>query len=237
MELNENDLVLCTVDRIIGTAVFVKIEGFKNIEGSIILSEVAPGRIRNLRDYVVPKKMIVCKILSISPNGNINLSLRRVSEKERKETLNEYKQEKSYLKILKSLLKEKAEKVIEEILKEDTIYNFLERSKEEQKILEKLTGKEEAKKIIEIINTQKSRKVVVKKNIKLFSNLPNGVMLLKEILGKIKKARINYVAAGRYTIKIESEDPKKADNELKAIIDSIEKISKKEGMEFSVAGK
>src|SRR3989344_8819798 len=117
MSLEIGDFVICIVDRIVGTIVFVKIEGEER-EGSLILSEVAPGRIRNLRDYVVPKKMIVCKILSISPNGNINLSLRRVSEKERKETLNEYKQEKSYLKILKSLLKEKAEKVIEEILKE-----------------------------------------------------------------------------------------------------------------------
>ena len=61
MELEVGDVVLCTVDRIAGTVVFVKIEG--NGEGSVIISEIAPGRIRNLRDYVVPKKRIVCKIL------------------------------------------------------------------------------------------------------------------------------------------------------------------------------
>ena len=55
MELKENDLVLCAVDRIVGTIVFVKIEGEKK-EGSIILSEIAPGRIRNLREYVIQKK-------------------------------------------------------------------------------------------------------------------------------------------------------------------------------------
>jgi len=74
MELEVGDVVLCTVDKIAGTVVFVKID--RNGEGNIITSEIAPGRIRNLREYVVPKKKIVCKILRISPNGNINLSLR-----------------------------------------------------------------------------------------------------------------------------------------------------------------
>ena len=105
MELEVGDVVLCTVDRIAGTVVFVKID--RNGEGNITTSEIAPGRIRNLRDYVVPKKKIVCKILRISPNGNINLSLRRVTQKEKKEILEQYKQEKSYKSVLKSILGEK----------------------------------------------------------------------------------------------------------------------------------
>ncbi|GAH54399.1 unnamed protein product, partial [marine sediment metagenome] len=47
--IEEGDIVLCTVDRIIGTNVFVKIED--NGEGCIVFSEVAPGRIRNIRSY------------------------------------------------------------------------------------------------------------------------------------------------------------------------------------------
>ena len=62
-ELEEGQIVLCTVEKILGTTVFVKIEG--NGEGTITTSEISPGRIRNLRDYVVPGKKIVCKILSI----------------------------------------------------------------------------------------------------------------------------------------------------------------------------
>ena len=103
---------MCTVDRIVGTIVFVKIDG--NGEGSIILSEIAPGRIRNLRDYVVPKKRIVCKILRIS-GDRIDLSLRRVTQKEKKELIEQYKQEKSYISVLKSILGEKADKIIDDI--------------------------------------------------------------------------------------------------------------------------
>ena len=75
-KMEEGDLVLCTVKRIIGTTVFVDIEG--NGEGTIITAEIAPGRIRNLRDYVSPGRKIVCKILSLK-GKQINLSLRRVS--------------------------------------------------------------------------------------------------------------------------------------------------------------
>jgi len=60
--LKEGDNVLCTVEKIVGTTVFVKIED-NGGGGSIIVSEIAPGRIRNLRDYVVPNKKIVCKVL------------------------------------------------------------------------------------------------------------------------------------------------------------------------------
>ena len=48
---------MCIVERIEKTVVFVKILNNGNeTEGSITTSEIAPGRIRNIRDYVVPKK-------------------------------------------------------------------------------------------------------------------------------------------------------------------------------------
>ena len=71
--LDEGEIVLCTVDKIVGTTVFVKI--YDEVDGTIVTSEIAPGRIRNLRNYVVPGKRIVCKILRISGN-RVNLSLR-----------------------------------------------------------------------------------------------------------------------------------------------------------------
>ena len=159
MNLDIGEIVMCTVDRIVGTIVFVKIDG--NGEGSIILSEIAPGRIRNLRDYVVPKKRIVCKVLRIS-GDRIDLSLRRVTQKEKKELIEQYKQEKSYISVLKSILGEKADKIIEEILKEEKIYNFLEEAKENSKKLEKIVGKNETKKILDILNLQKQKKAIIK---------------------------------------------------------------------------
>ena len=99
----EDDLVLCTVKRVEGANVFVEIDG--GTEASLQLSEIAAGRIRNLREYVSLNKRIVCKVLKII-NGYIQLSLRRVTGKERDEMLEKEKKRKVLLAMIKTIVKE-----------------------------------------------------------------------------------------------------------------------------------
>lgn len=234
MELEVGDVILCTVDRIVGTVVFVKLEDQR--EGSIILSEIAPGRIRNLRDYVVPKKKIVCKVLRID-NDRIDLSLRRVTQKEKKEVMEQSQREKSYENILKSILKEKADKLIEEISSQEGVYSFLQKAKNDSADLEKKVGKEDSKRVLEILTSQKEKKSVIKKEVNLTSTEPNGLELIKKNLGKMKDAEALYISAGRYLIKTEAGDPKTADNKIKEIIETIEENIKGSKIEFKFKGK
>ena len=238
MALEEGDVVFCTVDRIVGTNVFVKIsEKDKDVEGCIVMSEIAPGRIRNIRDYVVPKKKIACKVLRIS-GDRIDLSLRRVTQKEQKEVKEMYNQEKSYESILKSVLGERGQRIIETISKNSRIYDFLNEAKENPKNLEELIGKEDAKKILDIINAQqKSRKVVLKKEVLLTTSNPNGIEIIKKLLGKIKDVEVKYISAGKYVLKTESGDAKKSDHQLRDILIELEKDAKKAGTEFSTVKK
>ncbi len=238
MNLEEGDLVLCTVERIDKTIVFVSmaLDG-KEVEGSIITSEIAPGRIRNIRDYVVPKKKIVCKVLRISKSGNIELSFRRVTQKERKELMEELKQEKSYVSILKSVMGEDSMKIIEEIMKSGKIFDFFEDAKENPKKLEILVGKENSKKIMEILNTQKEKKTTVKGEIILKSTAKNGLETIKKILEKIKNAEVRYISAGRYSLKAESNNMKDSDRRIREIEKEIEADSKKAGAEFGIIEK
>jgi translation initiation factor 2 alpha subunit (eIF-2alpha) len=233
--MEEGDIVLCTVDRIIGTNVFVKIDGEEK-EGSINLSEIAPGRIRNLRDYVFPKKRIVCKVLRTTGEAT-SLSLRRVTQKEKNELMETTNQEKSYEKILRTIIKENADKIIEEIKKKSSVYEFLKESKENSKELESLAGKENSKKILEIISQEKQKRAIIKREILLTTTQPNGLELVKEILGNIKDIEIKTISAGKYSLKKESEDLKKADNELKNTILEIENKARKNNMQFSVKEK
>lgn len=237
MDLEQGDIVLCTVDRIVGTTVFVHIKDHG--EGSIVFSEVAPGRIRNIRDYIVPKKQIVCKILRVS-GDRVDLSLRRVTLKEQKEVKEIYKQEKNYKGILKGIMGNEADKAIEEISKKENIYDFFQEvkdSEEKQKELEKIIGKENLKKVIEILNTQKKKKTSLKKEISLKAPIDNGLEVIKELLGNIKDVDVKYIAAGRYILKTEAEDVKKADQELTVIITNLEKQAKNRGVEFSITKK
>lgn len=228
-------MVLCTVDRISGTVVFVKIEGEER-EGSIILSEIAPGRIRNLREYVIPKKKIVCKVLK-STGETVSLSLRRVTPKERKEVMDEYNQERSYVSILKSIIGEKSDKIISEITKEDRLFKFFEESRTDPKKLERLIGKEDSKKVLDIILDQKKKNIIIKRTIYLKTPEPNGIYTIKNILESPKDIEIKYISAGKYSLKIETEDGKKGEQKLKMFLEEIEKKSKEEGAQFEVKEK
>ncbi len=97
----EGDIVLCRVRKILPHSVFVDLVEYGNKEAMIHISEIAPGRIRNIRDYVKEGKQVVCKVLQLNKErGTIDLSLRRVSlqQKLKKEDL--FKQEQKSEKML-----------------------------------------------------------------------------------------------------------------------------------------
>ncbi len=239
-EIEEGDIVLCTVDRIVGTNVFVKIHlNNKEIEGSIVFSEVASGRIRNIRNYVVPKKKIACKVLRILKSG-VELSLRRVTKEEAKEVKKEYEIKKNYEKIIKSVVGGSAEKIIEKIKGKERIYDFLQKAKDslkEKKELENLVGKKNAEKIIEIIKSQRQKKSTLKKEIFATTTEPDGINLIKELLKelskKVKNSEIKYTSAGNYILEKQTKDVKKADRKMKSVLANFEKKARSKKIEFS----
>ena len=233
-QLEEGQIVLCTVDKIVGTTVFVKIQ--EDGEGTLITSEISPGRIRNLRDYVVPGKKIVCKILHIRGN-RIHLSLRRVKQNEKKQLLDKIKKEKNSKAILKTVLGKESEKIIEKITKEQTISDFFEQIKQEPKLLEKYVKKQDSEKIIKILESKKEKPKEIKHIIKLSSKAPEGILKVKNIISqacKDSKCNISYIAAGKYNLGIQGPDFKQIKLEIHKVTESIEKQAKKENCEFSL---
>lgn len=233
--MEEGQNVLCTVEKIEGTTVFVKIED--NQEGTIVTSEIAPGRIRNIRDYVVPGKKIVCKILFIEGN-NIHLSLRRVSEKERKEVLDRFEQEKSSISILKTVVKENIEDLITKIKEKEksSIYDFLQNCKINPTKLDKYLKKEDSSRICKILQERKEKLIEVKKELSLSNKSKSGMTIIKKILMPYKD-KLTYLAAGRFMVKIKAENYKSANQEIQKILEDIENHAEKNDCDFQVKEK
>jgi len=233
--LEEGQIVLCTVENIIGTTVFVKIEG--NREGTIVTSEIAPGRIRNLRDYVIPGKKIVCKILRIRDN-RIHLSLRRVKPFERKELLSKIEKERSYKAIIETVLgKEDAKKAIERIKEKYFILDFFEEIRKSPKLIEDYLDKGQSEKILKILESKKEKPKEIKQVFKLSNKSSNGIVIMKNILQEScsgTKCNIKYLAAGKYSISIKGEDFKGIKSEINKTMESIETQAKKSSSEFSL---
>ena len=229
IEYKEKDIILCIVTNIVRTTVFVETED--GMKGSIVFSEIAPGRIRNIREYVVPNKVIVCKILSIRDN-HLFLSLRRVNQKERKELLEDYKKEKSFQGILKKMLGEKAEKTIREIKQFQSITEFFEQAKENPKTLEKYFNKEQAEQITKFLADKKEKEKEIKKEFFFSCNQPDGINRIKKIL--MPYADITYLGSSKFQLKKKSVNLKHADSEISHILETIEGQAKKEKCEFKV---
>ena len=226
MDLEEGQVVMCTVEKIVGTTVFVQIED--DGEGTIITSEIAPGRIRNLRDYVVPKKKIVCKVLRIDKGGHVDLSLRRVNSKEKKQVMEIQKKEKSLIATLKTIT-ENSEEIIKKIKEKGGITDFFEEVKTRPEMLEKLMTKEAAEKLLKILNEKKEKEVSVKKEFHLKSEAGDGLTKIKGILPK----EASYIAAGKFALNIKDKNYKDANHRVLEILQDIEKKAHNENLIFS----
>lgn len=231
----EGERVLCTVRDIHGTTVFVELDKYGKT-GVISTSEIAPGRIRNIRDYVVPQKKIVCMVLRIDrAKGHIDLSLRRVSKKDTQEELQRYKNENVAFKILELVLKEKAKSTADKILdKSESIFGLLESSRTNPSVLEGYMSKEDAGKISKIFAEKiKTKRIIVKSNLSVTITDPEGIKTIKDVFN-VKDAKVSYLGAPNYSISVEDKDYKTANKKLAAIILKITEALEKKGTRVEV---
>ncbi|MBI3035217.1 S1 RNA-binding domain-containing protein, partial [Candidatus Woesearchaeota archaeon] len=204
----EGDLVLCTVTSVQYHSVFVDMDEYGK-SGMIHISEVSPGRIRNIRDFVKEGKKVVCKVLRINQEkGHIDLSLRRVNESEKRRKIDDIKKEQDSEKIVEiaagkigmkteELYSEISEKIKKKI---DSLHDFFEMAVKEECLLDSLGIDKKNIKIIEETIKQriKPTEVMIAGKLKITTYAPNGIEIVKESLKKAEESAkgrigINYL--------------------------------------------
>ncbi len=239
----EGEVVLCTVTNIHPNSVFVHVNEYDK-SGMIHISEISPGRIRNIRDFVVENKMIVCKVLNVNiERGHIDLSLRRVNETLRRTKLTEIKQEQKAEKIIELVaqkFKKDFKKTYDEIAKpildnySMVHYAFLEVAQGKIKIDSLNISKEYQKELEELVKKRFTpEQIPVEGILKLQSYASDGIEVIKKLVKevqKMKNAKVKYLGAGNYKITVESDDVKKDEKILdKKIEELLEQIKKYDG--------
>jgi translation initiation factor 2 subunit 1 len=220
----ESEIVLCTVTSVQHHSVFVKLNEYDKT-GMIHISEVSPGRIRNIRDFVKEGKVIACKVLRVNKErGHIDLSLRRVSEGQRRNKVNEAKQQQKAEKIIeiaakklgvdtKKLFDETSEKLLQHYPSLFSCFAEVAAGKASFDGLPKQVAKE----LTEVIEERlKPEEVEVKGTLKLVSYSPNGVEEVKEALKKAvsEGVSVKYFGAGKYKVEVKAPDYKKAEQAI-----------------------
>jgi len=233
-QLKEEDIVMCTVKRIESATVLIEIEG--NGEGNIALSEIAAGRIRNIRDYVSPNKKIVCKILKIQ-NNNIQLSLRRVTGKEREEIQERYKKEKTFTTLLKAVLGS-SDNVLSKIREKHELWEFIEKIKESPSLIEEFMEKDKAAGLLKMLSEKKEKEKIVKKIISVKSP-SNQEANINDIKGSLLSSgvEIHYLGSSVFSVSAVGKDFKEADHKVSCAIQEMEKQAKARKLSFEVREK
>ncbi len=237
----QDEIVLCKVTKIFPNSVFVDLLEYSK-SGMVHISEVSPGRIRNLRDYVSVGRQVVCKVLRIDlERGHIDLSLRRVNSTQKREKIEEVKQEQKSETLVSNLAKKlnlPFQKLYQDLTKKvfeeySHLYLCFKDVVSGEVDLEKLgLDKKVAQELTKAIKEKfKPPKITITGLIKLETYSSNGLEKIKKTLMDIQKISKNlallYLGAGRYKLTIEDFDYKPAEKNLKQAQKILEKFNDK----------
>jgi len=233
------DLVIVTVENIIAQGAYVRLDEY-NKKGLLHVSEIASSWVRNLRDFVREGQKLVLKVLRVNTEKRqIDLSLRRVTKRERKEKLMSWKRERKAEALLRNAA-ERAGLSTEEIYekagtlmeREYGLYAAFEKTvREGADILTKIGVPEELAAVLAEVATERIRinLVRVKGTVELRCPKPNGVQVIREAFSsaekseKVKEAELHFyvIAAPRYRIEVLAENYKQAEVTLERVANRI----------------
>jgi translation initiation factor 2 subunit 1 len=225
------ELIIGTVQTVKNYGAFVILDEYENKEGFIHITEVATGWIKYIRDYIRERQKVVCKVLRVDKSkGHVDLSLKQVNEHQRREKIQDWKNEGKAKKLLE-IAAEKLGMSVDSSYDEfgaDLLerYGGLYRALEEIAINPNLLKEEGfTGEWVDIITSVAVDNITppfvnVSGYLDLTCPLPDGIIQIKNALIEAERTDktdlvVQYVGAPKYRIKVNAPDYKTAEEELK----------------------
>ena len=229
------DLVIVTVETVTDYGAYVKLDEFGK-RGLLHVSEISSSWIRNIRDFVREGQKLVLKVLRVdAEKGHIDLSLRRVTKREKIEKIKSWKTERK----ADALLRGVAEKVglsIDEVYAQAGriidehfgLYEGFEKaSRGGFEVLTAVGVPENLARVFAEVAAERIRVKLVKVKgvLEVRCMKPNGVKVIQEAFldaaeaWKVKDAEVRFyvVAAPKYSVEVSAENYKRAEEVLQKV--------------------
>jgi translation initiation factor 2 subunit 1 len=200
------ELVVGTITKIMPYGVFCRLEEY-GIDGFVHVSELSSTWVKNIRSIVKEGQRVVLVVINVEKQKNqVDLSLKKVSENDRKRKMESFTREKKSLKMLERIgvvLNKKTEvKQIEAKLSKEygDVYSALEKIKQGESPDIPKNWFDELLKIAKL--EFKERKVTVKAKVELKSMESDGVERIRKTLKSIQSlgGEVVYLGAPNYLI-------------------------------------
>jgi translation initiation factor 2 subunit 1 len=231
------EIVICTVREITPHGIYVNLDQYGGLNGFLHVSEISTGWVRNIDRVAKPQQRLVLKVIRANKSRNeIDLSLRQVTNEERRAKVIEWKREERALAIINAVKKKvnlSDAQVTELKTKlEDNfgaLYDALETVA--KKGVKALAPLELQPKVAEAVAELAAEKIVppryeVGAMVEMSSRSPDGIEEIKKTLTTAAESssadvKITYAGAPRYRVRVTADDYKQAE---KALDDVLEKI-------------
>jgi len=240
------ELVVASANRITSYGVYVVLDEYKK-EGFLHISEISSSWVKNIRDFVREGEKVVLKVLRVDPTRqHIDLSLRRVTKRERREKMLQWKQTRKAESLMQSASQRlgipleqvyaKAWVPLEEAFGE--VYEGLEMAAREgaDVLIKHGIPKELAETLTEVAKEKiRISMVKTKGTLNVSCTKPDGVIKVKEALLKAQKVKVPHgakvrvyvVSPPKYYIEVTAKDYKEANDIMRraaeAVVQTIEK--------------
>jgi len=243
---DRGEIVLCTVREITPHGIYVDLDEYNNMNGFLHISEISTGWVRNIdRVAKVSQKMVLKVIRAERSRREVDLSLRQVTNEEKRNKLIEWKQKERAITIMGTVNKKLQ---IDDIQFRDisvrmekefgSLYEALEAgSKKGEKAFAALELPEAvAKEIVEVAREKiSSPKYEVGAIVEVSSRASDGIQQIKDALEGAAAAsttaeiKVTYVGAPRYRLRVVADDYKQADKVMNSALEHIQEGVGKNG--------
>jgi translation initiation factor 2 subunit 1 len=242
------ELVIATIESVMDYGAYANLDEYKR-RGFLHISEISSARIRNVRDFVRENQKMVLKVLRVDvEKGHIDLSLRRVTKRERIEKIKSWKKDRKGEALLHAVadkvglpiseVYQSAGLVLEE--KYGLYEGFEKVVKDGVEALTKIGISEDlAKAIAQVAEERiKIKMVKVKGILDVRCPKPNGVKCIQDAFIGAKKAQktrdvkieFTIIAAPHYSVEVSADNWKRAEELLDKVSEAVvENITKSGG--------
>lgn len=231
------DLVIATIETVTDYGAYAKLDEYDK-RGLLHVSEISSSWIRNIRDFVREGQKVVLKVLRVDhEKGHIDLSLRRVTKRERIEKIMSWKKERKAEALLRGvaektgLTPDEVYQKAQAIEQKYDLYEAFEKAAVEgpDALTEIGVPENLAKAFSEVAQERIHVKLVkVKGVLEIRVVKPNGVKIIKEAFHKakgekIKDAKITFyvIAAPKYNVEVQAENYKRAEDVMQKTADNV----------------
>jgi translation initiation factor 2 subunit 1 len=231
------EVVVCTVREITSHGIYVNLDQYDGTNGFLHVSEISTGWVRNIDRVAKVSQKLILKVIRINRvRREIDLSLRQVTNEERRAKVIEWKREERAVAIIDAVKKKLGtsdahERELRRKLEDEfgTLYAALETAarKGEKGLAPVGLPEAEARAIAEIA----AEKIVppryeVGALVEVSSKSPEGIEHVKKTLLAAASApsaevHITYAGAPRYRVRITADDYKQAEKAMDGVIEKI----------------